>query len=212
MQKKPYIFNLSIMKEIEEACDPLYQKGITHFAFLRFFDNETLRLADRKDWLGKFFEKGFYNDQLIFQKEIDTLEFGEEKTLFLTNKPRNKHEKNLIDYGMWHFILKFKRYANYVDFWCCSGEKNNQNILNFYANNMGFLDEFATSFECRLINDYQHNRKNNKIKTSIKIPKKDNKFRVFIRSRSAEKIIQVSPAWSMPKTCHERVYHQDDCL
>ena len=146
MQKKPYDFNRQIMGRVESLCAPLYAKGITHFAFLRFTNNKILRISDRPDWLKVFFEKGFFNDQKIFQKPINELQENERREAFLTNSPKSDHERCLVNQNIWHFNLNYMRKKDHVDLWAFASDVNNDEILNLYANEKDELDQFVDNF------------------------------------------------------------------
>ena len=103
-------------------------------------------VADRPDWMKTFLEKGFFNDQKIFQEQINTLAENERCQFFLSNAPKSDHERCLMYQNLWHFNINMHRKGDHVNMCAFAGEVHNDEILNMYANEQKDLDRFALSF------------------------------------------------------------------
>lgn len=181
MQKDPYNYNLSILDDVKAFCKPLYAKGINHFGFLRIYKNKTLRITDRADWMKTYYEKEYYNDSVLYQ-DVDCLNYGDETIKFLTNEPCTEHEKRLIENGMWHFLLKYKRRKDHIDFFFLSGDRNNPKTLDYYINNMEFINEFSDDFVEKVFDCIKKNKQNVFINTNLDVAELPKTYEVDISS------------------------------
>lgn len=176
MQKEPYLYSLTQVSHIESFCKEIYDVGMTHFGFINIYDKKSVRFSDRKDWIHSYFSKEFYNDYQMYQSVIDKLDYGEEHIEFVTNIPRSDHERLLINHGIWHLLLYFKRHKEYVEFWCYGAHPDNFQVLNYYINNLDHLKCFARNVQSKV------SRLSEKppptgpfIKTSLLLPEVKNK-------------------------------------
>lgn len=195
LQKKALDFNLQLMEPISDVCAPLYDKGITHFAFLRFFPTGILRLADREDWLKIYFEKGFFKDQDIYQGVFNGLAVGHRHRRYLANDPTSDHLHQLHKCDLGHFMLNYQHEGNYVDFWCYGASAKNDNMVGFYRDNKGFLDDFLKTFKKRMSSHIIKDGKGeNLIKTgnaSLGIDPRD--IRLEIEFFNGTRVVRLSP-------------------
>lgn len=188
-----YRYNLELLSDLRSECAALYTKSITHCAFIRIKNHQSFRIGDREDWLSPYYKNCLYNDINIYQEEIDKLQVGEERIRFLTNTPQTFHENLLFQHNIWHFILKYKRNIDSVDFWCFASEVNNNNILNFYINNMESLDSFAKHIFAKFVDPIDICRSDALIETTLIVPPKHQKIKLAIEEgKGLQKIVDLS--------------------
>lgn len=144
-------FNLSCAPLVEALCEPLFNSfGITHFGCLRILENgQVLRIANNQEWTQKYFEREFFNDETLY----DMSDVSEEKgrLLLLSGKAQGAHQETLCkDFGIWNALAIYDKSNEYGDHWFFGASRDNQQIINFYINNLDVLQHFILYFKDKI--------------------------------------------------------------
>ncbi len=145
ISEKHYL--LSLGNNVETICKPLQQQGITYFCHLRIFNDHTIYgLTNNAESLYNHFKKQFpfdrprppkiSGDKFHYLPFLDTNDFSyqqlrEYRDMFKTDNP----------------IFFFERYKNYTDIYVYASDPYDYNVVNFYINNIDFLEKFKFYFK-----------------------------------------------------------------
>jgi len=154
---------LSSCKAIDDICSPLRKVGIIALSYTRVYDDHTFidvsnhAAAIEEFYYGKNeFFKCYYPD---IHPEILKGEFCFSSSVVLSDNLAlvmlNK------EFGMDNILAMVKRRQNYYEIYNFIAQKDNPGIINFYINNMGFLEKFIYYFRDRakvLIEKYEKDR------------------------------------------------------
>lgn len=148
IQESAFSFSLdhSIINRIDESLFSFQKFGITHFGNIRFFKNNTAhRIANNISWTNIFFENKFYNAIDLDYFQNLTMNHSYYRVLF--GEPLTKHDKALYEFGLWNFLLIYKKSPAHLDYWFFSGKPNDCKVIDFYLNNLQNLNDFISLFE-----------------------------------------------------------------
>lgn len=130
---------------VRSICNPtLAPVGITFFDYIRVYDNGECWLLSNDNRI----------TQYLFEKKIPIIAPAQQE--IITNKfwyfvlPMNGYQKPVHEvkayFNLAHFINLVERYHGYVEMFCFGTLSTNEGILNFYLNNMDFLEKFKLFF------------------------------------------------------------------
>ncbi|MBN8828670.1 MAG: hypothetical protein J0H68_08180 [Sphingobacteriia bacterium] len=132
-------YNNVVSETLDELSSPLKDNfGITTIAYARFNDNKIFHISNNVDWYDFYITNGFF-DSPHHQTEINNL--VSDKYVVL-RKGNNKFVQAMHRFNVWHGISIYKRSNDLIEMWNFATYKNNENILNFYLNNLSLLEKF----------------------------------------------------------------------
>ncbi|MBY0282059.1 MAG: LuxR C-terminal-related transcriptional regulator [Alphaproteobacteria bacterium] len=163
-------FNEAMADAVDLVCKPLMDHiGITHFGHIKIFnDSSMLRLANNAEWSKRYFENSYYNDMDLYSlREVPE---NESRVLLLTGHPSTDHCAALCyEYDIWNALIIYEKFADYSKFWFFGTQRNNTEIINYYANNVSLFKKYAVYFEERFRDNLINFSKEDLISTNIEI-------------------------------------------
>lgn len=139
-------FFLTAQNDIRNICsDKLRSMGISYFNYLRVYnDGSSSFLCTHNDMI-----KYLFANNVPVAAPVDNQ--------FVTTKfnymilPIGKYNKLLhhakLNWDLSHFIDLVDRYEDYFELFCFGSTPNNSGIVNFYLNNMDYLEKFKIYFK-----------------------------------------------------------------
>lgn len=145
LSKKHYF--LTINQDIETICEPLKQFGIVYFNHARFFDdNSAYILTNGKDSIYNHVNKQYPIDKPApkgtFGKKFHYFPFLDSTDINSKHVHAYRNEFNLENP-----IYFVEKYEGFTDVFVYSAMPDNLAILNFYLNNLEFLEKFKFYFK-----------------------------------------------------------------
>lgn len=162
---------LTASYEMKQLINPLKKYGINYFTYNKnYIDGSRIRLTTHADHL-----KAFLKNQYYRTGNIDGYPqlYLSQAALFSTLKNQSLAAWLRNDFNVDHGIYIIRKSKNYSEFFSFATHCNNHQIINFYLNNLDFLQNFCSYFkeQGKLLiakaekNKLIHNYNNNSIQT-----------------------------------------------
>jgi len=149
--------NLQIQPFMQEICKPLREVGIRQFTFCRsFYNGKRLYLCSEPDWVALYLKNNFQND---IQHLVHYVPSEKMRYAFWVDFKKDKVFDALYSLGLWHGFALYDQKPTYTDLFDFCSTPKNQEIIDFYVNNLPMLEEFALNFKRQstsLINSFNH--------------------------------------------------------
>jgi DNA-binding CsgD family transcriptional regulator len=132
--------------EIESLISPLKKYNINYFNYRRFYNDHTrIFLGTRPDWLETFLSQEFY---LKGNTEARPSLYKQQAVLWST-LPNQTVFQACREHGVDHGIYLIKPGPTYCEFFAFASTPHYPGTVNFYLNNLDFLDNFTLYFKDR---------------------------------------------------------------
>ncbi len=143
---------------LSKICHPLFKATpLQYFEYIRYYDNEEAICFSTAPDLGI---KALYENVLPTFEEFQLFSLFNQKACFLSTAAslppgvgevsQEKYERNLaysLDCGVYHCLYLVERYAGYYVSCGYGLRKDNKSIINFFLNNLSYLEKFHKYFE-----------------------------------------------------------------
>lgn len=149
-------YNYAVAERFSALCKPLNYLGITHFGYMKFFQDGTyLALSHDIPWIKAYFENNLVD-------QASSIYGGQKFSLFADAlKPQSPYlwflwpTQNdlggclsaLYDYNIWHGINLTRKENDYLEVTYFATKKENPNVVNTYINNLEYLKKFIYYFK-----------------------------------------------------------------
>lgn len=137
---------LDYTQDIREICQPLFQTtGITNFLYIRVYQNgKRLQLGTMPDWFLHYVEKDFHQYTcLTNQLDAKSIRY----ILYSSCMDNVVFQSAVNEFGMHNGIILTNAAGDYNEYFHFTSTKNNNNVLNFYLNNLHILEQFTAYFK-----------------------------------------------------------------
>lgn len=150
----PYEINRTAYKYIENKvddftsiCRPLFSFDIKVFAYFRFYDDgRYMYLCNRLDWVQFCLQNVHNNEGTSLGEEIGHVgEDGYHCFLWPTVSTDYLMEA-LYNHNIWHGLSIFRKREDSIELWGFAADRQNENALDFYIENIDLLKAFTTHF------------------------------------------------------------------
>lgn len=135
---------LTASSDLKELIKPLQGYGIDYFAYNKnYMDGSRIRLTTHPHHLKAFLENKYY-----LTGNIDALPtlYLNQVALFSTLKNQSLVEWARNEFNVFHGIYIVRKSELFTEFFCFATSIDNPQILNFYLNNIDFLQKFCDYF------------------------------------------------------------------
>ena len=138
----------SFTETVENLSNPLQQHGIKFFSYARVYrDNRAIFLCNSNDWYDIKFNRNLF-DYNGFITINSLYRNGFTKSLFKGQPPEDiKVLYSLYHLDFWNSLDLYRYNEDYVTIFNFSGSRSNEEMINFYMNNIQSLEIFAHYFE-----------------------------------------------------------------
>jgi len=142
--KSDHIFTLS-SSEIDQICEPLKKVGITNFSYLKnFLDGSQINLSNNGLWVEHYYKFKLYETSL-FEYNPNLYQPGFLLWPTESNLEVIKHGRTYFNSDNGITIIEIGK--GYCEFYFFSGLIKNKWLINFYVNNLDFLNNFCYFFK-----------------------------------------------------------------
>jgi len=153
---------LASCKEVDALCAPLWKKGITSFCYTRTYDDGTfIDVVSNSAVIERFYycEDELYN---YYPPDVRPEEFVGEYVLYNSLSQENLALTVLSkQLNIDNIFVIVKRRRNYHEVFNFGSSRDNIEIVNFYINNLNFLERFIYFFRDKaksIIRKYEQDR------------------------------------------------------
>lgn len=146
--------------QISRLLEPLSQNfKINTLAHVTIFDNKLLLISSNTGWVESYVSNDIYNSD-HYQDEISQMEQRDTFVIFRGDN-KSKLTDTMHNNHMWHELSIYKRYSTHIEMWNFTTCKDNEQIVNFYINNITLFERFIVYFKNQASNvlDYTDNDK-----------------------------------------------------
>ena len=164
-----YIYNENCKDRLQELCTPLSSHlGISYFRYMKFFyDGKYLSLCNRSDYNQFYLEKVLSFGE-NFSSAVKKLQSRESYYYVWPTHSKDYILSALCDFNIWNGLTFFIRGNQYIEGWSFATNKNNNEAISCYLNNLPFLQHFIV-FLSASISDFL-NCPHNKLATFDQSP------------------------------------------
>jgi len=136
---------LSASTEMQELIKPLAAHHITYFTYNKnYVDGTRIRLTTHATHLKAFLENEYYRTGNI---DAHPELYLNQAALFSTLKNQTLVEWLKNDFQVEHGIYIIRKSETYTEFFSFATGPNNPQIVNFYLNNLDYLQKFCDYFK-----------------------------------------------------------------
>ncbi|SRR5579883_128143 len=134
---------LSSSLDIAEICKPLKNCGISYFSYTKNYQSgKRVYLTTNPYLLRNYFEKKFY---LVGNCESNPANYQSQFVLWST-LPKQYLYKEARMFGVGNGLFLIKTHAEFVEFFGFGSQPENHMVINFYLNNIDYLQNFCSLF------------------------------------------------------------------
>ncbi|KTC73655.1 Regulatory protein SdiA [Legionella bozemanae] len=135
---------IEVSKLLKPLCSPLNSVGIHTFtALINYDDNTQINLSNKPQWIADYYDLKLHDSSL----------YDTNPTLFTTGYslwPKDSHLP-IFRHGLTHFDSGFgiticHRHKDHTAFYFFSGSNKNAALINFFVNNLSFLETYIYHF------------------------------------------------------------------
>jgi DNA-binding CsgD family transcriptional regulator len=133
-------------EDLKSICKPLLAVNIKHFCYLRLFKNGAHQLLCtdpewvRSCYLYHYAHTAFHQDPSNYQTGYELWTNPKDQTIITVAREQ---------FNIAHGIALVKRIGEDCELFHFATSRDNFNIVNFYINNLDFLENFALYFKSR---------------------------------------------------------------
>jgi len=140
-------YNQQISYEIKRLTEPLLNNfGITTFAYTKFIGNKMFRISNNHEWT-KFHLHNGYFDLDHYQKHIQQMGNNTSYVVLWDNHYNSNLIQAMRNHKVYYGLSIYKKFENYIELCSFATDNSNQQILNFYLNNIHLLERFIVYFK-----------------------------------------------------------------
>lgn len=135
---------ISTGMDVKTICKSLQPVNINHFCYLRLFNDGTHQiLCSHPEWARHCYL--YYYDHTVFHQDPRKYQSGYE----LWSNPKDQTIITIAreQFDIAHGIVLIKRIGDECELFHFATNRNNINIINFYINNLDYLDSFILYFK-----------------------------------------------------------------
>lgn len=137
-------FFLTASGELQELVKPLKEYGIDYFTYNKHFtDGSRIRLTTHPHQLKAFLENKYY---LTGNIDANPQLYLNQAALFSTLQNQHIVEWVRANFRIYHGIYILRKSELFTEFFGFATSINNPQIINFYLNNLDFLQKFCDLF------------------------------------------------------------------
>lgn len=141
---KNHIF-LTSRFDIESIIKPLNKYNITYFAYVRSHDDGSrICFTNRSDDLEAYILKKHY---LQGNCEAKPKLYQQQAVLWFSLPNQHLYQFSRINFNIDHGITLIRPTKRYCEFFAFASDINHPNVINFYLNNLDFLQDFSVYFK-----------------------------------------------------------------
>lgn len=142
-----YKYAEATASKFNRICDPLFKSNIKIFAYFRFFyDGRYLYLCNDLNWLRFCLENVHNNEGTSLGQEIGHVPEDNYHCFLWPTVKTDYLMSALYDFNIWNGLSIFKQREDSVELWGFAGDRQTENMQNFYIENIDLLKDFTASF------------------------------------------------------------------
>ena len=185
-------FNLSILPQISEICEPLNNINITCFGMVRIFnDGKWLVIGNHQEWITNFIEKIQKNPNYI-QTIEDELACRSKYVMYGNSQKDLEIEsyREMHSYNLWNGLNIYNIQPNFIEYYYILSKPEIEQMNNFYLNNLETLEKFTKYFKYKITDLINLNTEKSFINidkiinTENVIHRENNKIKKFLKEIS----------------------------
>lgn len=139
-------YNNFVRNRLNKACHPLFSFfDLKMFTYSKTFNDGTrLYLNTDVKWLKLYIQNNFYNDidHQVHYTSVENVDYA-----LWTSWNRDKVFSALWDANFWNGFSVYKKSRDYIEMFDFATCRSNLNATEFYLNNVGWFDDFISSFK-----------------------------------------------------------------
>lgn len=158
-------------KRMGELSNPLFNHTkITNFSYIRFNkDGTVLNLTTEEKWIQfRFEEKIKY--KILFKDHLAEAKYNIPYTYLWPKNTKDPLLDALHQYNIWHGCNIYIPNIDYIEVFSFASTIDNENIQNFYINNIDLLRAFIICFKEQTKEMPGINEKKNLVSTELTLP------------------------------------------
>ncbi len=133
---------------VSDICSPfLKNHNITGFTYIRMFNNGSrLYVTNLKEWVRHYISNDLYNDIQHMEYYIPP---SDAQYSLWSGFKKDRVFDALYHIDLWHGFTVYERHNDYIDSYDFCTKRENENIKNFYLNNLPLLHDLIHHFKKR---------------------------------------------------------------
>lgn len=148
----------SKQEELDSLCKPFFNAtGLKCFGYFRVFNNNKYIYLTTNIKVNNFFVKNIHKTKSVFEKQIKSSAKGEFHYFLWPENIKDPVLSGIHSLDVWNGFNMYRRLLNSVEtYWFSTSIENNE-MNNFYINNVHLLKKFINFFDqkfMRIINEY----------------------------------------------------------
>lgn len=164
-------YSKAMIPKMCKLSTPLFDNTkVTNFSYLRFNkDGTILNLTTEEKWIQFRFEQKI-KYRILFKDHLTDANYAIPYTYLWPKNTEDVLLRALYQYNIWNGCNIYITHGDYIEVYSFASSTENENMQNFYINNLDLLRHFILFFKEAIDNTFEIHLKKNLISTDLKLP------------------------------------------